>query len=112
MGSQVNKLATMSFADKIRPVCSLFPMPGMTNAAWVWLSILLLVGVTACDRMGGSRHAQLIQAGDAESAQGDFPRALNLYAAALDDSVSIRNAEAHYKLGLLYDDTLNDTVSA
>src|SRR5216117_423387 len=102
----------MSFADKIRPVCSLFPMPGMTNAAWVWLSILLLVGLTACDRMGGSRHAQLIQDGDAKSAQGDFARAINLYEAALDDSESIRNAEVHYKLALLYDDKLNDPVSA
>src|SRR5438046_5444507 len=102
----------MSFADKIRPVCSLFPMPRMTNAAWVWLSILLLVGLTACDRMGGSRHAQLIQDGDAKSAQGDFARAINLYEAALDDSESIRNAEVHYKLALLYDDKLNDPVNA
>src|SRR5216110_3768369 len=102
----------MSFADKIRPVCSLFPMPRMTNAAWVWLSILLLVGLTACDRMGGSRHAQLTQDGDAKSAQGDFARAINLYEAALDDSESIRNAEVHYKLALLYDDKLNDPVSA
>src|SRR6266496_6045888 len=102
----------MSFADKIRPVCSLFPLPGMMNAAWVWLSILLLVGLTACDRMGGSRHAQLIQDGDAKSTQGDFARAINLYEAALDDSESIRNAEVHYKLALLYDDKLNDPVSA
>src|SRR5213595_1218087 len=102
----------MSFADKIRPVCSLFPMPGMTNAAWVWLSILLLVGLTACDRMGGSRHAQLIQDGDAKSAQGDFARAVDLYEGALDDSESTRNAEVHYKLALLYDDKLNDPVSA
>src|SRR5437588_10499998 len=112
VGSQVSKLATMSFADKIRPVCSLFPLPGMMNAAWVWLSILLLVGLTACDRLGGSRHAQLIQDGDAKSAQGDFARAINLYEAALDDSESIRNAEIHYKLALLYDDKLNDPVSA
>src|SRR5207248_3760265 len=102
----------MSFADKIRPVCSLFPMPRMTNAACVWLSSLLLVGRTTCDRMGGSRHAQLIQDGDAKSAQGDFARAINLYEAALDDSERIRNAEVHYKLALLYDDKLNDPVSA
>src|SRR5213082_1764335 len=102
----------MSFADKIRPVCSLFPMPRMTNAAWVWLSILLLVGLTACDRLGGSRHAQLIQDADSKSAQGDFARAIDLYEAALDDSENIRSAEVHYKLALLYDDKLNDPVSA
>jgi len=62
--------------------------------------------------MGASRHAQLIQDGDAKSAQGDFARAINLYEAALDDSESIRSAEVHYKLALLYDDKLNDPVSA
>src|SRR5216117_584701 len=102
----------MSFADKIRPVCSLFPSPGRMPAVWIWLPILLLFGLTACDRLGGSRHAQLIQDGDAKSAQGDFARAINLYEAALDDSESIRNAEVHYKLALLYDDKLNDPVSA
>jgi len=62
--------------------------------------------------MGASRHAQLIQDGDTKSAEGDFARAINLYEAALDDSESIRNAEVHYKLALLYDDKLNDPVSA
>jgi tetratricopeptide (TPR) repeat protein len=102
----------MSCADKIRPVCSLFPLSGMMNAACAWLSILFVFGLTACDRMGASRHAQLIHDGDAKSAQGDFARAINLYEAALDDSESIRNAEVHYKLALLYDDKLNDPVSA
>src|SRR5216117_606201 len=102
----------MSFADKIRPVCSLFPSPGRMPAVWILLPILLLFGLTACDRLGGSRHAQLIQDGDAKSAQGDFARAINLYEAALDDSESIRSAEIHYKLALLYDDKLNEPVSA
>src|SRR6266513_5002233 len=37
-------------------------------------------------------------------------RAIDLYEAALDDSP--RCAEIHYKLALLYDDKLNDPVSA
>jgi LysM repeat protein len=49
---------------------------------------------------------------DAKSAQGDFERAINLYEAALDDSESVRSAEIHYKLAVLYDDKLNDPVSA
>ena len=60
--------------------------------------------------MGASRSAQLMQDGDTKSAQGDFARAINLYEAALDDSP--RCAEVHYKLALLYDDKLNDPVSA
>src|SRR4029434_9306557 len=102
----------MSCADKIRPACSIFPLSGTMSVARVWLSILFAFGLTACDRMGVSRHAQLIQDADTKSAQGDFARAINLYEAALDDSESNRNAEVHYKLALLYDDKLNDPVNA
>jgi LysM repeat protein len=62
--------------------------------------------------MGGSRSSQLTQDADSKSAQGDFARAIDLYEAALDDSENIRTAEVHYKLALLYDDKLNDPVSA
>ena len=62
--------------------------------------------------MVGSRSSQLMEDADSKSAQGDFARAVNLYEAALDDSENIRNAEVHYKLALLYDDKLNDPVSA
>ena len=51
-----------------------------------------------------------MQDADNKSAQGDFERAVNLYEAALDDSP--RGAEVHYKLALIYDDKLNDPVSA
>ena len=51
-----------------------------------------------------------MQDADNKSAQGDFERAVNLYEAALDDSP--RGAEIHYKLALIYDDKLNDPVSA
>jgi LysM repeat protein len=82
----------------------------MTREICLWLSILFVLGSTGCDRIGASRHAQLIQDADTKSAQGDFARAINLYEAALDDSP--RCAEVHYKLALLYDDKLNDPVSA
>src|SRR6266567_8858362 len=81
-----------------------------TAIAWVWLSILFICGLGACDRIGTSRYAQLMQDADSKSAQGDFARAIDLYEAALDDSP--RCAEVHYKLALLYDDKLNDPVSA
>lgn len=82
------------------------------NLVCVCFSIFLLCGLAGCDRIGSSRYAQLIQDADRKSAQGDFARAVDLYEAALDDSESIRNAEVHYKLALLYDDKLNDPVSA
>ena len=78
--------------------------------ACVGLSIFVACDFTGCDRLTTSRHAQLVQDADGKSAQGDFARAINLYEAALDDSP--RCAEIHYKLALLYDDKLNDPVSA
>jgi len=75
------------------------------------ISIIFICGLAGgCDRMGGSRSSQLTQDADSKSAQGDFARAIDLYEAALDDSP--RCAEVHYKLALLYDDKLNDPVSA
>ena len=74
----------------------------------LWL--LFTSALAGCDQMGNSRHGQLTQDADSKSAQGDFERAVNLYEAALDDSP--RGAEIHYKLALIYDDKLNDPVSA
>ena len=74
------------------------------------LSLLFTYALAGCDQIGNSRHGQLTQDADTKSAQGDFERAVNLYEAALDDSP--RGAEIHYKLALIYDDKLNDPVSA
>jgi LysM repeat protein len=82
------------------------------SAVFVWLPVFFFFGLAGCDRMGASRYAQLVHDADTKSAQGDFARAINLYEAALEDSESNRNAEVHYKLALLYDDKLNDPVSA
>jgi tetratricopeptide (TPR) repeat protein len=76
----------------------------------VCLSIFLALSLTGCDRLIPSRYNQLVQDADDKAAKGDFERAINLYEAALDDSP--RCAEVHYKLALLYDDKLNDPVSA
>src|SRR5881628_4271942 len=78
--------------------------------ASAWLSVFFACGFAGCDRLTSSRYTQLMQDADAKSEQGDFERAINLYEAALDDSP--RCAEIHYKLALLYDDKLNDPVSA
>jgi tetratricopeptide (TPR) repeat protein len=80
------------------------------SGAFIWLAVIFIFGMSGCDRMTASRSAQLVQDADTKSVQGDFARAINLYEAALDDSP--RCAEVHYKLALLYDDKLNDPVSA
>jgi tetratricopeptide (TPR) repeat protein len=84
--------------------------PANTITSRVCVFLLFVCGLAGCDRIGNSRYAQLMQDADNKSAQGDFERAVNLYEAALDDSP--RGAEVHYKLALLYDDKLNDPVSA
>ena len=101
----------MSFTDKFRYAAfhAVFPLSGRTRACICW-SIIFICGLAGCERLGASRSAQLVQDADTKSAQGDFTRAINLYEAALDDSP--RCAEVHYKLALLYDDKLNDPVSA
>src|SRR5881398_3834751 len=78
--------------------------------ASVSLSIFVAYAFAGCDRLMSSRYAQLVQDADGKSAQGDFERAIDLYEAALD--ASPRCAEIHYKLALLYDDKMNDPVSA
>ena len=78
--------------------------------SWVRLLLIIVCALAGCDRVGNSRYAQLMQDAENKSVQGDFERAVNLYEAALDDSP--RGAEVHYKLALLYDDKLNDPVSA
>jgi LysM repeat protein len=112
--SQVSKLSAMLCADNLQPLWfgSVSPLCTRVIVAGAWLWTVFVFGLTGCDRLGGSRYVQLTQDADSKSAQGDFERAINLYEAALDDSESIRSAEIHYKLALLYDDKLNDPVSA
>lgn len=88
----------------------MFESSAAANLVWVCLSVFFLCGLAGCDQLGNSRHSQLMQDADNKAAQGDFERSVNLYEAALDDSP--RGAEVHYKLALLYDDKLNDPVSA
>jgi LysM repeat protein len=84
--------------------------PVNAKLSWLCLSLLFTYALAGCDRISNSRYGQLTQDADNKSAQGDFERAVNLYEAALDDSP--RGAEIHYKLAIIYDDKLNDPVSA
>jgi LysM repeat protein len=74
------------------------------------IALSICLTIPSCDRMMTSRHAQVVKDADAKASQGDFSRAINLYEAALDDSPQC--AEVHYKLALLYDDKLKDSLNA
>ncbi|HZR78103.1 MAG TPA: LysM peptidoglycan-binding domain-containing protein, partial [Chthoniobacterales bacterium] len=74
------------------------------------LCIALASLLPGCERMVTSRHTQMIKEADWKAAQGDYLWAINLYEAALDGTP--QSAEIHYKLGLLYDDKLNDPLHA
>ena len=73
-------------------------------------SFSILVLLSACDRMVTSRNTRLVKEADWKAAQGDYLWAINLYESALDGTP--QSAEVHYKLALLYDDKLNDSLHA
>ena len=74
------------------------------------MATLTVLVVAGCDRMITPRHAQQLKDADAKAVSGDFSRAISLYESALEDRPS--DAEVHYKLGLLYDDKMNDPLNA
>ncbi len=80
-----------------------------TNAKFL-IAVVLLSWVAACDRMITPHNTQVVKDADSKTAQGDYLRAINLYESVLDGTPE--TAEIHYKLGLLYDDKLNDPVNA
>src|SRR5689334_145815 len=85
------------------------------NKVWAQLSrlrLLLVIAViyTGCDRMVTPRHAQQLKDAETKAASGDFTRAISLYESALEDRPT--DAEVHYKLALLYEDKMNDSLDA
>ena len=74
------------------------------------LCMLLALISAGCDRMITPRHAQQLKDAESKAAAGDFARAISLYESALEDRPG--DAEVHYKLALLYDDKMNDSLNA
>ncbi|MDQ2867595.1 MAG: LysM peptidoglycan-binding domain-containing protein [Verrucomicrobiota bacterium] len=73
-------------------------------------ALLALLALAGCDRMFTPQNAQRIKDAEARVIAGDYPRAISLYESALADTSS--DAEVHYRLGLLYDDKMNDAFDA
>jgi len=66
--------------------------------------------LAACDQLLPKDPKAAIQAADKRVSAGDFRGAIKMYEAALDGTP--RTAEAHYKLGVLYDDKLRSPLDA
>lgn len=72
--------------------------------------LFLCIVMVGCDRVTTSHSAQLVKEAEEKTTDGDYLHAIGLYEAALDGSV--RSADIHYQLGLLYDDKMNDPLHA
>jgi LysM repeat protein len=77
---------------------------------FVLLPLMTTLLSAGCDRMITPRHAQQLKDAESKAAAGDFARAISLYESALEDRPG--DAEVHYKLALLYDDKMNDSLNA
>src|SRR5213595_2811094 len=81
-----------------------------TQLSRLGLLVVIAVICMGCDRMVTPKHAQQLKDAEAKAASGDFARAISLYESALEDRPT--DAEVHYKLALLYDDKMNDSLDA
>jgi tetratricopeptide (TPR) repeat protein len=71
---------------------------------------VLALAAAGCQKMFQKDSDRTLSAADRKAAAGEYRVAIMLYEAALDGTP--RTAEIHYKLGTIYDDKLNDPLSA
>lgn len=84
------------------------PKPACVRGLVVFLlPVLLLPG---CDLLTLSQAGRGIREGNEAVQRGDFHKAVECYEAALDGTML--TAEAHYRLGLVYEDKLKNEVAA
>ncbi len=79
--------------------------------AWALAAVAAMIVTGAgCEKLFQKDSERTLDAGDKKAAAGDVRMAIKLYEAALDGTA--RTAEVHYKIALIYDDKLRETVSA
>jgi nucleoid-associated protein YgaU len=71
---------------------------------------MLCVLASGCDRSPFNHTERAMDQAEQKQASQDYRGAVACYERALDGSA--RSAEAHFRLGILYDEKLNDPVSA
>ena len=72
--------------------------------------LTLAAGLAGCDLLTVSQTGRKIREGNEAVLRGEFPRAVQHYEAALDGTML--SAEAHYRLGLVYEDQMKNQVGA
>lgn len=73
-------------------------------------ALLLITGLAGCDLLTVSQSGRYIREGNEAVLRGEFQRAVQNYESALDGTML--SAEAHYRLGLVYEDQLKNQVAA
>jgi tetratricopeptide (TPR) repeat protein len=74
------------------------------------VAVVLAAGLTGCDLLTVSQSGRHIREGNEAVLRGEFPRAVQHYETALDGTML--SAEAHYRLGLVYEDKLKNQTAA
>ena len=76
-----------------------------------WMALLIIVlTASSCERIFDKGSKENIAKAEKKAMVGDFPAAAQLYEAALDGTV--KSAETHYKLALIYADKLKKPLDA
>jgi LysM repeat protein len=89
----------------LRAICSP-DRPRMFGAVVLALALCF----ASCNRLATPPAKQRLKDADAKASAGEFLQAIALYEDALDGTA--RSADIHYKLGLLYDDKMNEPINA
>ena len=87
--------------------CSLFSR--WRNRTWLFLFFLFSL-LAGCDRSPFDRTEQNMDQAEQKQAARDFRGAINAYEQALDGTA--KTSEAHFRMGLIYSEKLNDPIGA
>jgi len=82
----------------------------MTAAGRGVAVLAVAAGLAGCDLLTVSQSGRHIREGNEAVVRGEFPRAVQHYESALDGTML--SAEAHYRLGLVYEDKLKNQTGA
>ena len=81
-----------------------------TRASVIAVVAALAFAGAGCDKPFQKDGDRTLEAGDKKAAAGDLRMAIKFYEAALDGTP--RTADVHFKLAMIYDDKLHESVSA